>query len=410
MTEVAPGDDEIGQFVALATAFLDRHAKRRPERLGQLGWGTGPDDIAVLEVHADADAEQRDLTAAQVWRATVFDAGFGWLGGPVEYGGGGRNPVLDDVYRGLESGYEVPNQNIIASGTALVAPAVIAHGSAEVKARYLRGVFRGDLVCCQLLSEPDAGSDLAGLHTRAVRDGDEWVVTGQKVWSSYAHLAHVGQLLARTDPDASRHAGLTMFLVDMDSPGVQVRPLRMMTGEAHFNEIFLDEVRIPDRHRVGAVGQGWQATITTLMSERAAVGGGATSPAMDPVHRVTALARQLGRAGDPLLRQRLADVHLHERLLRYLGLRQEAALAAGRPPGPEGSVMKLLYSQQARRIGELAADLLGPAVTADNGEWGTFAWARWVCGAPLLRIAGGTDEIQRNTLAERVLGLPRGPR
>ena len=251
-----------------------------------------------------------------------------------------------------------------------------------------------------------SGSDPTGLRTRAVRDGDEWVVNGQKVWSSYAHKADLGQLMARTDPDVPKHQGLTMFLLPMHTPGVEPRLLRQMNGQAEFNEVFLTDVRVPDANRVGEPGSGWRAVLTTLMSERAAVGAGRPSPALDPVTLVTELARHQLRQGDAVVRQRLAEVHTHRRLIEWLAAKGEAAAAAGER-GAEGSIIKLLSSRQNRRIANLAAELLGPAFSADTGEWGTYAWSRYLCSTPGLRIAGGTDEIQHNILGERVLGLPK---
>lgn len=351
-----------------------------------------------------------DLAEARVWRAKVFDAGFGWLGGPPDLGGAGRSPLLDEEYRQLELGFDVPSQNIFSSAMSLVAPSILAYGSADLKMRFLPGMFRGDILCCQLLSEPDFGSDLAGIATRAVRDGDDWIVTGQKVWSSYAHLAEAGQLLARTNPDVEKHQGLTMFIIDMKSPGVEVKPLRQMTGDYHFNEIFLSEVRVPDRNRVGAPGEGWRAVQATLMSERHAVASGATNPGPDPVERLRQLASRQGLAGDPRVRQDLARIYINAEILRLLNLHKAEMLRTGQALGAEGSIAKLANARQAHMIGEVASRLLGPALTADIGEWGTYAWSRWVTGAPHRRIAGGTDEIQHNILAERVLGLPRDPK
>ena len=399
----------ITEFRAAATNFLDAHATRRAGPAGHAHWGGGDDAIGLLDPHPDREAEAQAIEDARAWRRLVFDAGFGWLGGPTHLGGAGRSAALDEEYRVLEQGFAVPDQQPFATGTHLVAPAILAHGNDDVQRRYVPGLFRGDLLACQLLSEPEAGSDMAGLRTRAILDGDCWVVTGQKVWTSQAHISDVGQLLVRTDPDAPKHRGLTMFIIDMRSAGVTVRPLRQMTGESHFNEVFLDEVRVPDANRVGALGAGWHAVMATLMAERAAVGSGATNSAVDPVARLVELARHLGRADDPTVRQRLAARHTNAELRRYLGRRHEAVMRAGRPPGPEGSMLKLLYSQQARHCGDLAGELLGAALGADTGEWGTFAWARWVTEAPMVRIAGGTDEIQRNILAERVLGLPKEP-
>jgi alkylation response protein AidB-like acyl-CoA dehydrogenase len=401
--------DELEEFRAEAGAFLDSNAPRKP-RARAAAWGEGDDSIGLLDRQPDRTAEAEQLERSREWRRLVFDSGFGWLGGPVEYGGAGRDPAFDEEYRLLEREYAVPDQQPFATATHLVAPAILACGSEDVKRRHLPPMFRGDALACQLLSEPDAGSDLASLRTTAVRDGDEWIVTGQKVWTSQAHLADVGQLLARTDPTAPKHEGITMFLIDMRAPGVTVRPLRQMTGEEHFNEVFLEGVRVPDADRVGEPGAGWRAVMATLMAERAAVGSGATNSSVDPVGRLVDLAGHMGRGCDATVRQQLATVHTLGELRRLVVLRQQAAAESGRPVGAEGSIPKLLFARQAYACGELAGDLLGASVTADSGAWGTFAWARWVCGAPMMRIAGGTDEVQRNVLAERALGLPRAPK
>jgi acyl-CoA dehydrogenase len=290
----------------------------------------------------------------------------------------------------------------------MVAPAILVHGDEDVKQRYLRRIMRGELLCTQLLSEPEGGSDLAGLRTRAVRDGDEWVVNGQKVWNSYAHMADLGQLMARTDPNVPKHQGITMFLLPMDTPGVEARPLRQMNGGAEFNEVFLTEVRVPDANRVGAPGGGWRAVLTTLMSERASVGSGKAST-NDPVRTLIETAKHYGRTGEPTIRQRLADAYIHRRVIEWNTMRAEAEVAAGRERGAEGSIVKLLGSQQNRRLGALAGELLGPRIVADTGEWGTYSWSNFICSAPGLRIAGGTDEIQHNILGERMLGLPKEP-
>ena len=398
--------DENGDFVARATAFLEANATRRVGRSEQVVWGEGSDRLRPSTA-PDAATEARLLAEAAAWRAKAFDAGFAWAGGPAEFGGGGLDPELTDVYRTLEASYEVPDQGAWAVAWDMVGPAILTHGSEELKRRYLAPIYRGDMLCSQLLSEPGAGSDLAGLTTRAVRDGDEWVVNGQKVWNSYAHKAKLGQLLARTDPDVPKHQGLTMFMLPLDSPGVEVRPLRQMTGDAEFNEVFLTDVRIPDANRVGEPGSGWRAVLTTLMSERASVGSG-RAQAVDIVKMITELARHLDVTGDPLVRQSLADVHLHDFLIRKVGARaNDLREHSGAERGAEGSILKLLGSRQAARIGDLAAGLLGPAFGADTGEWGTFAWSTYRCGAPAQRIAGGTDEVQRNILGERILGLPR---
>ena len=407
-TDAAHGalsEEERREFVASATAFLEANAPRRPGvGSGARAWGEGP-EISLM-AHRDDVHEQ--LATARRWRALVFDAGFGWLGGPPAYGGGGRHPDLDHEYRRLEADFDVPDQSAWQVAWEMVAPAVLVHGSEDLKLRYLRRIMRGELLCSQLLSEPEAGSDLASLRTRAVRDGDEWVVDGQKVWSSYAHLADLGQLMARTDPEAPKHQGISMFLLPMDTPGVEPRPLRQMNGNAEFNEVFLTNVRVPHANLVGEAGGGWRAVLTTLMSERRAVGSGSAST-IDPVQLLTDLAQHVARAGDPVVRQQLARAHTNRRLLQWLGMRLAESVAAGAALGPEGSIMKLLANANNRLIGGLAGSLLGPSMTADTGAWGTYAWANFLCSAPGLRIAGGTDEIQHNILGERVLGLPREP-
>ncbi len=267
----------------------------------------------------------------------------------------------------------------------------------------MRRFLRAEELCCQLFSEPGAGSDLAGLATRAERDGDDWVLNGQKVWSSGAQFAEWGELIARTDPSLPKHAGMTAFLIPLDAPGVQIRPIRQMSGGSSFNEVFLTDVRIPDDLRLGAVGQGWKVALTTLGFER---GGSGNRGVGGSWERLLGLARWLGRTGDPVVRQQLASVYIHQQVRRMNAARVAAATAAGQPPGPEGSIGKLLWVAGMTEIGEVAASLLGARLIADTGEWGTFAWNDHLLGAPGYRIAGGSDEIQRNIIAERVLGLP----
>ncbi len=321
---------ELDTFATEARAFLAQHVPARAPTRRQ-GWGEGPDEVSATGgAEVDDDAHR---ARSQAWRATLFDAGYGWLTGPRQYGGAALDAAFEERFAGIEAEFDTPDQSLFQVARGMVSPAVLAHGSEHLKQRFLPGIHRGDVICCQLLSEPEAGSDLAGLRTRAVRDGDEWIVNGQKVWSSYAHVASVGQLLARTDPDVPKHQGLTMFLLPMDSPGVEVRPLRQMNGQAHFNEVFLNDVRVPDANRVGEPGEGWRAVLTTLMNERHVVAGG-TGSGLDGPARVQELARHLGRTGDPVVRHRFADVVVHEKLLHYLHLRQAAAAQRGRAPGP----------------------------------------------------------------------------
>lgn len=395
---------DASSFDAQVTEFLDEHAGRLPDATERT-WGEGSDVVA--SIGNDGEDARR---AAQRWRATLYDAGLGWISGPTQYGGAGLDPWYEERFAEIAANYDVPDQSIFQVSRGMVSPAILDHGTDDLKARFLPSIHRGELICCQLLSEPEAGSDLGGLRTRAVADGDEWVVSGQKVWSSYAHVADYGQLLARTDPDAPKHQGLTMFMLPMDTPGVEVRPLRQMTGEAHFNEVFFDDVRVSDANRVGAPGSGWRAVLTTLMNERHVVANRGRRADTDAPGRLRELATAMGRDGDPVVRQRLAQVYTIDRVLQFLRLREEAAAASGKQPGPEGSIGKLLHTSNLRRIGALAGELLGPSMTADSGAWGTYTWAHFLCGSPGLRIAGGTDEIQRNTLGERALGLPKEPR
>ncbi|MGQ0823816.1 MAG: acyl-CoA dehydrogenase family protein [Actinomycetota bacterium] len=396
----------IDAFGARAKAFLDEHAE--PKADDAFEWGKGPDRIGLLEEKSPAE-ERRELDAAKQWRARMFDAGFSWITGPVEYGGRGLTSAHDRVYRELESEYRVPSQSPFAIGLGMVAPTILAHAIEEVKHRYLQRLWRGDIVGCQLFSEPVAGSDIAGIQTRAVRDGEEWRLSGQKVWTSGAQYSDIGEIITRTDPDKPKHKGLTMFLVDMHAPGVEVRPLRQMTGGASFNEVFFDEVRVPDSHRLGDIDEGWTVALTTLMNERASIGGGGVGASGAGTSRLIETVRRLGMAADPLVRDRIANLVMHSSVAKYNNLRAMAKIRAGQLPGPEMSIAKLSLTSNMRRTAELASEVLGPRLVADTGEWGTFSWAEYVLGVPGIRIAGGTDEVMRNIIGERVLGLPKEP-
>jgi acyl-CoA dehydrogenase len=300
--------------------------------------------------------------------------------------------------------------SVFGIGLGMVAPTILAHATEEVKRATLLPMYRGDIVGCQLFSEPAAGSDLASLQTRAVRDGDEWVVNGQKVWTSGAELSDIGEIICRTDPDAPKHRGLTGFVVDMHAPGVEVRPLRQMTGGASFNEVFFTDVRIPDSHRLGDVNGGWTVALTTLMNERAAIGGGGGGGVGLPTTaRLIETARAMGRAGDPLIRQQIVEVLINERVGRYTNLRAMAKVAAGGLPGPEMSLAKLSLTNNMVRVCDALAAVLGPTLVADTGAWGTYAWSQFILGVPGMRIAGGSDEVMHNIIGERVLGLPKEP-
>jgi alkylation response protein AidB-like acyl-CoA dehydrogenase len=249
------------------------------------------------------------------------------------------------------------------------------------------------------------------LSTRAERDGDEWVVTGQKVWTSGAHYSDIGELICRTERSPRKHEGMSAFLIDMHAPGVDVRPLRQMTGGASFNEVFFRDVRVPDSHRLGAVNDGWKVAVTTLLNERASVGveRAGSGRGVAGTVRHLAMARQFGRNTDPVLRQDLARVHGRYQLAKYTARRAAASARNGERPGPEMSTAKLALTQNLTESAELAGRILGAALQADTGEWGTFAWTQLLLGSPGMRLGGGTDEIQRNIIGERVLGLPKEP-
>jgi alkylation response protein AidB-like acyl-CoA dehydrogenase len=395
----------LAEFETEATAFLDDHAEPRADE--RFEWGKGSDRVSLFP-EADPEADRAELAAAQGWSRKAFDAGFGWIQGPVDYGGRALSRDHDRLWHSLLGNYKIPAQTVFGIGLGMVAPTILAHANEDVKRQYLAAIHRGDIVACQLFSEPGAGSDLAGLQTRAERDGDEWIVNGQKVWTSFAHLADIGEVICRTNPDAPKHKGLTGFVVDMHAPGVDVRPLRQITGGASFNEVFFTDVRIPDSHRLGDVNGGWTVALTTLMNERAAIGGGGAGGG-GAATRLIELVRHLGKSDDPLIRQQLARLIVNGRVAGYTNMRAMAKIAAGQAPGPEMSIGKMALTENLIQLCDLAASILGPELVADSGRWGTYAWSEMVLGVPGMRVAGGTDEVMRNIVGERVLGLPKDP-
>jgi alkylation response protein AidB-like acyl-CoA dehydrogenase len=352
--------------------------------------------------------EQEELRRARSWRQVRFDAGFGWISGPPRYGGRGLSRATERAYQRLERRYELPTQRLFDIGTGMLVPSIVAHGTDRAKAQYLRPIQRGELVGCQLFSEPGAGSDLAGVETRAEREDGEWRVSGQKVWSSGAHLSQVGLLICRTRGSDFRHHNLTAFVLPMASPGVTVRPIKQMTGGSSFNEVFLDDVRVADSLRLGEVNGGWPVVLTTLMNERSAVGspeaGGIGIFRLD---RLIELLRRNGALHHPVIRDRLMRLHSDLTVAKLTRQRSEASLRAGQRPGPEMSIAKLALTNNLQSLGELVSVALGPRLVADDGIPDGYAWSELILGIPGLRIGGGTDEIQKNIVAERVLGLPR---
>ncbi len=368
-------------------------------------WGEGDPRLQIF-LAMSHDEEVAYLERVRAYRRARYDAGYGAIALPEEYGGAGLPSVYAVAFADEERAFAVPpSSEIISVTTGLVGAAVSVFGTPEQRERFAQAFLRTDLLCCQLFSEPGAGSDLAGLSTKAVRDGDDWVVTGQKIWSSNAQFSEYGFLLARTNPDVVKQAGITAFLVPMDAPGVEIRPIRQMSGPATFNEVFFDGARIPDALRIGDVDAGWKVAQATLGFERQSSGSGHRRKG-GTADDLVALAQHLGLSGDPVVRQQRADVYIRTRLHAAMVARVARATASGDKPGPAGSLGKLLSSDNLVRIGDCAASLLGSALVADTGEWGQFAWTEHVLGAPGYRLAGGTDEIQRNIIAERVLGLP----
>ena len=373
--------------------------------------------LADHDPHRDPDpAARRDFLGAR------FDAGLAWVHYPVGLGGLGAPRELQSVVDAELDAAGAPGNDPhrIGIGLGMAAPTILTHGTDEQRRRFLRPLWTGQEVWCQLFSEPGAGSDLAGLGTRAVRDGGDWIVTGQKVWTSMAHEARWAILVARTDPDLPKHQGLTYFICDMTDPGVEVRPLRQITGEAEFNEVFLTRVRIPDDQRLGAVGDGWRVAQTTLMNERVAIGGGASPRESGVIAPVAAAWRDRPELRDPAAHDALMQLWTDAEAVRLTGLRLRQQLAAG-APGPEGSAAKLAYARLNQRISGFELELRG-ADALRYGDWQTDTWsterpvtvdfAGSTPGYRYLRakgnsIEGGTSEILRNIIAERVLGLPR---
>ena len=400
----------LEDFEKEARSFLDANAERR-EAEKAFVWGEGADMMGAFEERS-RESEERVVRDAKTWRGKKFAAGFGWITGPKKFGGRELPGSFDKAYSRLEAQYRTPNESIFGIGLGMVAPTILAHATDEAKEQYLTAMWSADIIGCQLFSEPGAGSDLASLSTKALRDGEEWIITGQKVWTSGAQYSDIGEIICRTNPDLPKHKGLTGFIVDMHAPGIEIRPLRQMTGGASFNEVFFNEVRVPDSHRLGDENNGWNVALTTLMNERASIGGGGStaSNADNPlVVRLIAMVRHFGLNNDPLVRDELAALITGYRVASYNNQRAMAKIRSGQTPGPEMSIAKMALTINQTKLGNFAARVLGPRIQADTGEWGTYSWGNLLLGTPGLRIAGGSDEVMRNIVGERVLGLPKEP-
>jgi len=345
-----------------------------------------------------------DLEAGRRYLEALAGTGLAVATWPREYGGLDATPAEVAIVRAELAAFAVPDLYPYLVALELVGPTLLTHGTPEQCGRWLPKIATGEEIWCQLFSEPGAGSDLAGLSARAIPDGDVWRIHGQKVWTSRGAYSRRGLLLARHDPSAPKHKGITAFGIDMQTAGVDVRPLRQMNGDAHFTEVFLDDALVPDADRIGAVGEGWRVALTCLSYERGASTAGGTSGLLDP-GRLIELARRRGRSNEPLIRDALAQLAIETKVMGYTARRARDTARAGRP-GPEGSGMKLRGSKLFRDYTALALELLGPEGTCDpHGELQTLFLT-----APSLSIRGGTDEIQRNIVGERVLGLPEEPR
>jgi alkylation response protein AidB-like acyl-CoA dehydrogenase len=378
-------------------------------------------DREVEQLLADfppGETKPREFMGAQ------FDRGLAWVHFPEGMGGGGLSPNLHSHVTRTLAKAGAPTAGLVnLIGYGMVAPTLVAHGTTAQQQRFLRPLFTGEEIWCQLFSEPGAGSDVAGLATRALRDGDEWVVNGQKVWTTVAHLASFGLLLCRTDPDVPKHAGMSCLLVDMHGPGVEVRPLYQITGEAEFNEVFFTDARVPDSQRLGGVGDGWRVALTTLMNERVSIGGGVAQRNAGPIGDALRLWREHWQGDDSAhaaaLRDRVVAAWVRSEAFRFTNMRATQARRIG-TPGPEGSVAKLAFAEENQRIYELCMDLLGaegmlyssgyPKVRPEKVAIGTTDVHKAFLRVRANSIEGGTSEVMRNILGERVLGLPGEPR
>jgi len=369
------------------------------------GWGT--------PAFREPETAAEKVEFAKRWQRTLFDGGWAGLDWPRAFGGRGAGVAEHLIWQEEYARARGPDLINLAVGLGLVGPTLIAHGTASQKERFLQPILRGEEIWCQGFSEPNAGSDLAALRTRAERRSEEFVVTGQKIWTSFARYAQWCILVVRTNPNAPKHKGLTFLLVDMKSPGITIRPLREMTGEAWFNEVFFDEVHVPIDNVVGDVDRGWDVVMTTLGHER-----GSASPharLAGELEHLAAIARAMPRsagraADDPILRQRLAQHAIEIEILRITAWRNVSAIAKNGAPGPEGSILKVFWSELDQRLNETALDLLGPAGMVPRGDpravEGGF-WSHELLWSRAATIYAGTSEIQRNIIAQRALGLPR---
>ena len=355
-----------------------------------------------------------DMGQAKLWQKRKADAGWACIRWPKEYGGRGANAMEQVILSQEEAKVKAPNTGFFSIGQGMAAPTMMTWASEDQKKQYLPKLASGENIWCQLFSEPAGGSDLAALRTRGVRDGDEWVVNGQKIWTSGAQYSDFGILVLRTDPNVAKHQGLSYFFLDMKSPGVEIKPIKQISGASGFNEVYFTDVRIPDAQRLGEVGQGWQVALTTLMNERASIGGGGGGAGFEQIMK---LAQQLNIDDKPAIedkqvRANLANWYVRQAGLKYTGYRSMTALSRGEIPGPENSIGKLVGAPLTQDLASFAIDLMDQAGilwSPESAELEDIFQSAYM-SIPGLRIAGGTDEIMANIIAERVLGLPQDVR
>jgi len=382
------------EFRKEVRAFLDAQAPLR----------TDPTESAFAAGREDGEA----VAIAKQWQATLFDNGWACLSWPKEFGGRGATPIERVIWGQEVSRYVTPD-GFFVIGQGMCGPTLMAYATEEQKRHYLPALARGDDIWCQLFSEPVAGSDLAGIKTRAERIGDDWVLNGQKIWTSGAHYSDFGIIITRTDPNVPKHKGLTMFFIDMKSPGIDIRPIKQINGDRAFNEVFFTDVRVPDAQRLGAVGQGWQVSLVTLMNERLAVGGSLATN-IDPMLELAETMKLDGKRAidNAAVREKIATWYAQLAGLKYTGFRMVSALSRGATPGPEASISKVVVARMNQDMANLALDLQSQGGILDSPNLSAMhnQFQRQFMRSPANRIEGGSDEILRNIIAERVLGLP----
>ena len=388
-------------FRARARAFMASHAPRHLHAGIVAGMAR-----TLSSVHPPEIEGVDPVRASKDWQARKHAGGWACIHWPKQYGGGGAAPIERVIWQ-QEEGVYAQLSNLFVVGHGMAGPTLIAHGDDAQKARYLEPIASGAEVWCQLFSEPSGGSDLAGLRSHARRDGPDWVINGQKIWTTHAQVADFGVMLVRTDPGVPKHAGLTMFIVDMKSPGVTVRPIRQMTGESHFNEVFFEDVRVPDANRIGAAGEGWRVSLTMLMNERLQLAAAVPTGVPELFELCCDLDTPTGHPiDDAAVRARLADWVARSQGLKWTMMRTLSALSAGRPPGPENSIGKLVAGEIAQDLCAFALDLEGMAGAVVGASAARRSFQKMLLSSASIRVGGGTAEIQRNILAEQVLGLP----